>query len=73
MHTVRHSWQRPSLFDFDNWLNEKAENHERLCAIGSRAKMKKETALSAKTLVITKASLKIRCVKNANPLVLHCF
>ena len=29
MHTVRHNWQRTTLLDFNNWLKEKAEAHER--------------------------------------------
>ena len=38
MHTVRHNWQRPTLLDFNNWLKEKAEGHERLRLLSSKAK-----------------------------------
>ena len=38
MHTVRHNWQRPTLLDFNNWLVEKAEGHERLRLVNSKAK-----------------------------------
>ena len=38
MHTVRHHWQRPTLLDFNNWLKEKAEGHERLRLLNSKAK-----------------------------------
>ena len=38
MHIVRHSWQRPTLLDFNNWLKEKAEGHERLRLLNSKAK-----------------------------------
>ena len=38
MHTVRHKWQRPTLLDFNNWLKEKAEWHERLRLLNSKAK-----------------------------------
>ena len=38
MHTVRHNWQRPTLLDFNNWLKEKAEGHERLRLLNSKAK-----------------------------------
>ena len=37
-HTFRHNWQRPTLLDFNNWLNEKTEEHERLCVLNSKAK-----------------------------------
>ena len=38
MHTVRHNWQRPTLLDFNKWLKEKAEGHERLRVLNSSAK-----------------------------------
>ena len=38
MHTVRHNWQRPTLLDFNNWLKAKAEGHERLHVLNSKAK-----------------------------------
>ena len=38
MHTVRHNWQRPTLLDFNNWLIEKAEGHEKLRLLNSKAK-----------------------------------
>ena len=38
MHTVRHNWQRPTLLDFNNWLKEKTEGHERLRLLSSKAK-----------------------------------
>ena len=38
MQTVRHNWQRSTLLDFNNWLKEKAEGHERLRVPNSKAK-----------------------------------
>ena len=38
MHIVRHNWQLPTLLDFNNWLKEKAEGHERLRVLNSKAK-----------------------------------
>ena len=38
MHTVWHNWQRPTLLDFNDWLKEKAEGHERLRVLNSKAK-----------------------------------
>ena len=38
MHTVRRNWQRPKLLDFKKWLKEKAEGHERLRVLNSKAK-----------------------------------
>ena len=40
MHTVRHNWQRPTLLDFNNWLKKKAEGHEKLRVLNSKAKNK---------------------------------
>ena len=42
MHTVRHNWQRPTLLDFNNWLKEKAEGHERLRLLNSKAKTRNQ-------------------------------
>ena len=44
MHTVRHKWQRPTLaltLDFNSWLKEKVEGHERLRVLNSKAKNEK--------------------------------
>ena len=38
MHIVRHNWQRPTLLDFNNWLKEKAEGHEKLRLLNSKTK-----------------------------------
>ena len=51
MHTVRHNWQRPTLLDFNNWLKEKAEGHERLRLRNSKAKKNEEPFKPKKTKV----------------------
>ena len=38
MQTVRRQWHRPTLLDFNEWLNEKAEVHEKLKTINSKVK-----------------------------------
>ena len=38
MQTVRRQWHRPTLLDFNEWLKEKAEGHERLKTINSKVK-----------------------------------
>ena len=38
-HTVRRNWQRPSLLDFNKYLKDKVEGHEKLHVNGSRPKM----------------------------------
>ena len=38
MQTVRRQWHRPTLLDFNEWLKEKAEGHERLRTINSKVK-----------------------------------
>ena len=64
MHTVRHNWQRPSLLDFNNWLKEKAEGHEILRVLNSKAKneepIKPKTTkvFAANTMVPSKAQEK---------------
>ena len=79
MHIVRHNWQRPTLLDFNNWLKEKAEGHERLCVINSKAKNeepvipKTTKVFAANSQVTSKAqdNLSFRsafCVR----VVMHC-
>ena len=38
MQTVRRQWHRPTLLDFNEWLKEKVEGHERLKTINSKGK-----------------------------------
>ena len=38
MQTVRQKWHRPTLLDFNEWLKEKAEGHERLKTINSKVR-----------------------------------
>ena len=38
MQTVRRQWHRLTLLDFNEWLKEKAEGHERLKTINSKVK-----------------------------------
>ena len=38
MQTVRRQWHRPTLLDFNEWLKEKAEGHERLKTINFKSK-----------------------------------
>ena len=47
MNTDRHNWQRPTLLDFNSWLKKKAEGHERLHVLNSKAK--NEEPLKPKT------------------------
>ena len=53
MHTVRHNWRRSTILDFNNWLNEKAEGHERLRVLNSKPKTSK--VFAANTKVTSKA------------------
>ena len=61
LHTVRHNWQRPTLLDFNNWLKEKAEGHERLRVLNCKAKNEKPAkrkttkVFAANSQVISKA------------------
>ena len=44
MQTVRRQWHRPTLLDFNEWLKEKAEGHERLKTINSKGKSEEPVA-----------------------------
>ena len=57
MHTVRRIWQRPTLLDFFSWLKEKAEGHERLRVLNSRAK--NEEPVKSKTTKVFAANTKV--------------
>ena len=48
MHIVRHNWQRLKLSDFNNWLKENAEGHERIHVLNSKSK--KGTSLAKNNL-----------------------
>ena len=39
MHTVKKHWLRPTLLDFNEWLKEKAEAHERMKVLGIKGKV----------------------------------
>ena len=58
LHTVKKGWLRPSLLDFNFWLQEKAEAHDRM-QFGSATKPKGEpnsTTTKMKTATMTFAS-----------------
>ena len=38
MHTVKKDWSRPTLFDFNEWLKDKAEAHERMKVSATKPK-----------------------------------
>ena len=65
MHTVRHNWQRPTLLDFNNWLKENAEGHERLRVLNSKAK--NEEPLKPKTTKVFAANSKVTCKIQVSP------
>ena len=80
MHTVRHNWQQPTLLDFNNWLKEKAEGHERLRLLNSKAqneepvKPKTTKVFAANSQVTSKAQDKSKfppCVFFVR-VVMHC-
>ena len=57
IHTVRNNWQRPTLLDFNNWLKEKAEGHERLRLLNSKAK--NEEPVKPKTIKVFAANSQV--------------
>ena len=56
-HTVRHNWQGPTLLDFNIWLKEKVEGHERLRVLNSEAR--NEEPIKAKTTKVCAANNKV--------------
>ena len=55
MHTVKKDWSRPTLLDFNEWLEDKAEAHERMKI--SAAKPKNDE--SAPSVTRTKTGAKV--------------
>ena len=66
--TVRHNWnwQHPTLFDINNWVKEKAEGHERLRVLNSKAK--NEEPVKPKTSKLFAANRRAFCVR----VLMHC-
>ena len=61
MQTVRRQWHRPTLLDFNEWLKEKAEGHERLKTINSKGESEEPVKQNVVTKVLagnTKVSSK---------------
>ena len=48
LHTVKRDLLRPTLLDFDTWLQEKAEAHERMRAISKKASIEESPPVSLK-------------------------
>ena len=53
--TVKKNWLKPTLFDFNMWLQEKAEAHERMQSQSSKGKTDETPALAGKTKTSTRA------------------
>ena len=45
MHTVKKNWDRPNLFEFDDWLKDQAETHEKMNPSQEIRKPKRATHL----------------------------
>ena len=55
MHTVKKDWSRPTLLDFNEWLKDKAEAHERMKASATKPK----NGESAPSVTRTKTGAKV--------------
>ena len=55
LHTVKKDWTRPTLLDFNDWLEDKAEAHERMKMSSGKPKAEK----SAPTVTRTKTGAKV--------------
>ena len=56
MHTVKRNLDRPTLIDFNDWLKEKAEPHERMKTASIKTKVDKNTQAS---VIETKSTSKV--------------
>ena len=55
MHTVKKDWSRPTLLDFNEWLEDKAEAHERMKVSATKPKNDE----SAPSVTRTKTGAKV--------------
>ena len=62
MHTVKKSWSRPTLLDFNEWLKDKAEAHEMMKV--STTKSKKDEG--AQSVTRTKTGAKVFAAASSN-------
>ena len=54
MHTVKRTLDRPTLIDFNDWLKDKAEAHERIKSASLKPKTEDSTTTATKTKTISK-------------------
>ena len=54
MHTVKRTLDRPTLIDFNDWLKDKAEAHERMKSASLKPKTEDSTTTATKTKTISK-------------------
>ena len=54
-HTVKKHWERPTLIDFNDWLKEKAETHERLKVVTGKSKDESPASSGTRTKTSSKA------------------
>ena len=48
MHTMKKEWLRPTMLEFNDWLKENAEAHERMKAIAVNGKIEDNGNISVK-------------------------
>ena len=71
MQTVRRQWLRPTLLDFNEWLKEKAEGHERLKTINSKVKFEDQVKQKVGTKVVA-SNAKVSDKNKEKPKFLPC-
>ena len=54
MHTVKRTLDRPTLIDFNDWLKDKAEAHERMKSSSTKTKTEDSTTTATKTKTVSK-------------------
>ena len=54
MHTVKRTLDRPTLIDFNDWLKDKAEAHERMKSASTKPKTEDSTTTATKTKTVSK-------------------
>ena len=53
MHTVKRTLDRPTLIDFNDWLKDKAEAHERMKSSSTKTKTEDSTTTATKTKTVS--------------------
>ena len=72
LHTVKRNLLRPTLLDFNTWLQEKAEAHERMRTISKKASAEEQPSLGSKKTTSKVFASTTEQRKTTKPLIIRC-